>query len=76
LFPKTRFRRAQDAFGLGDFELYITVSGNGVAKTARLVLHIDEDFERTTVSTLQIQTRKQKIKQWLRLKKAKSQKYF
>lgn len=54
----------QHAFGIGEFEIEIVVSGNGVSKTKKIILHVDEVFDRTTVKLHE--TRKQKLMRILR----------
>jgi len=43
------FTPSQRGFGLGDFEIDVTVCGNGVIKTVRMELHVDKDYAKTTL---------------------------
>jgi hypothetical protein len=52
---KSFIRRAQDGFGIGEFEITITVTGGGISFTNTVKIHVDENFENTTITPFEFE---------------------
>jgi hypothetical protein len=52
---KSLIRRAQDGFGNGDFDITITVMGEGVSVTNIIRIHVDQNFENTTITPFEFE---------------------
>lgn len=52
LYPTAPFRRAQDAFGIGDFEVDLNVTGDDASTKKRMILHVERNYERLRIDII------------------------
>jgi hypothetical protein len=63
VFSRVLSTRTQDAFGIGDFQVEVSVTGEGFSMKQRIILHVDKNYEALNLDIIPNNTPKlQKLK--------------